>query len=74
MSICAVVLVKYLKKHSINGKSAQNVEIISSLRLTAGDIFFVVHCGPDVIAFVSGSHGTCLMGRWSYEKWTETLS
>lgn len=47
------------------------VEVLSSLPLGKG-VFFVVRCGPDVLAFtLSGSGGACLMGRWSYEEWRQ---
>ena len=72
MSVCAVLTVKYSRKHSLYPKDKSQspaVEIISSLRLSARDIFLVVHCGPDVFAFTVGNAGTCLMGRWSYDEW-----
>ena len=72
MSLCAVILVKYLKKHNPNMKSTSAVKILSSLRLSARDIFLVVRCGPDVIAFTVGSGGSCLMGRWNYEEWVKS--
>ena len=74
MAVCAFVFVKYMKKHSINAGGTSNVEVITSLRLTARDIFLAVHCGPDVIAFTLGPNGACLMGRWSYEEWTKSQS
>ena len=73
MSVCASFLVKFSKRHNTNGKDhTHSVEIITSLRLTGRDIFLVVHCGPEVIAFTVGSQGTCLMGRWSYHEWLES--
>ena len=69
MSLSAIILVKYLKKHNPNMKSTSAVKILASLRLSGRDIFLVVHCGPDVIAFVLSQHGASLMGRWSYEEW-----
>ncbi|MBR0151533.1 MAG: hypothetical protein IJP89_09245 [Synergistaceae bacterium] len=72
MSVCAAILVRYMKKRGIHSEGSKNVEIISSLRLTARDIFFVVHCGPDVVAFTLGPQGVCLMGKWSYYDWTES--
>ena len=75
MSVCAFFIVRYAKKHNVNAKNhAHMIEILTSLRLTARDIFFVVHCGPDVIAFTLGSHGACLMGKWSYHEWLESQS
>ncbi|MBR0070074.1 MAG: hypothetical protein IJP97_06230 [Synergistaceae bacterium] len=72
MSLCAYFILRYAKKHNIHAKNHTHmVEILSSLRLTGRDIFLVVHCGPDVIAFTLGSHGACLMGRWSYHEWLE---
>lgn len=72
MSVCAVILVKYLKKHNLSVKGTSSVEILASLRLSARDVFFVVHCGPDVIAFTLSSQGACLMGRWNYEEWQKS--
>ena len=72
MSGCALILVKYLRKNSPNSKGSHNVEIITSLRLTGRDMFFVVHCGPEVLAFTIGQNGAVLMGKWSYDDWTKT--
>jgi len=72
MSAAAFLLVKYYRKHNQNAKISSAVEIISSLRLTGRDIFLVVHCGPDVIAFTTGSGGACLLGRWKYEDWLKS--
>ena len=72
MSLGALILVKFYRKHNPNAKSASNIEIISSLRLTGRDIFLVIRCGPDVIAFTIGSGGACLMGRWSYDEWVKS--
>ena len=44
------------------------VELLASLPL-GKDVFFVVRCGPDVLAFTLGGSGTCAMGRWKYEEW-----
>ena len=71
MCVCAVVLVKYYRKHNINLNGSRDVEVLSSLRLTARDIFFVVRCGPEVIAFTVSPSGTSLMGRWNYHEWLE---
>ena len=71
MSACAYFLVKYVKKHNITMNGTRGAEILTSLRLTGRDIFFVVKCGPDVMAFTVGPHGTCLLGRWSYDEWRE---
>ena len=74
MSVCAFVLVKYLRKNNLNLKGSRNVEILTSLRLTGRDMFFVVHCGPDVLAFTVGQGGAVFMGKWSYDDWTKTDS
>ena len=74
MSVCAFILVRFNKKYNPNAKNtASNVKIISSLRLTGRDIFFVIHCGPDVIAFTTGPGGSCFMGRWSYDDWLKSM-
>ena len=72
MSACAFFLVKYLKKNSLSLNGTRDAEILTSLRLTARDIFFVVRCGPDVVAFTTGPHGSCLLGRWSYDDWLKS--
>ena len=45
------------------------VKILSSLRLTGRDMFFVVLRGHDVIAFVLTQTGACPLGRWNYKEW-----
>ena len=72
MALCAFILIKYAKNHAPNAKGSRNVEIITSLRLSARDIFLAVHCGPDVIAFTVGPQGTCLLGKWSYDDWKKS--
>ncbi|MBQ9433477.1 MAG: hypothetical protein IJU26_04590 [Synergistaceae bacterium] len=69
MSACAYVLVRYFRKNSTTLNGTREAEILTSLRLTGRDIFFVVRCGPDVIAFTVGNAGTCLLGRWTYDEW-----
>ena len=71
MSACAYFMVKYFRKHNINLNGTNEAEVLTSLRLTGRDIFFVVRCGPDVIAFTVGQGGTCLLGRWNYDEWRE---
>ena len=44
------------------------VEILASLSL-GKDAFFVVRCGPDVIAFITGAGGASVIGRWKYDDW-----
>ena len=69
MSACAWLLVKYAKKQNLTLNATNDAEILTSLRLTGRDVFFVVRCGPDVIAFTLGPNGACLMGRWTLEEW-----
>jgi len=79
MSLGAFIFVKFFKKYFPNaagtlnarGTQAVKIEILSSLRLTGRDIFFVVRCGPDVIAFALTQNGACPLGKWSYEQWTK---
>ena len=74
MSACAYILVRYFKKSTTALNGTREAEIITSLRLTGRDIFFVVRCGPDVIAFTVGNNGTCLLGRWSCDEWQKSKS
>ena len=60
------------KRKAQGGRGSMSVEVLASLSLGKG-VFFVVRCGPDVLAFTFGSGGqSCLMGRWSYEEWCGT--
>lgn len=68
LSVSALVLVRYSKKRSGPERDGVSVKILTSLPL-GRDVFFVVRCGPDVLAFTSGSGGSRLMGRWTYEEW-----
>ncbi|MBR1487124.1 MAG: hypothetical protein IJ597_07725 [Synergistaceae bacterium] len=75
MSLSVFIFAKFFKKYFPNaagiGSESVKIKILSSLRLTSRDVFFVVHCGPDVIAFVLTGSSACLLGKWSYEKWNE---
>jgi len=49
-------------------KGSDKLYVISSLSL-GRDVFFVLRCGPEVIAVVTGSSGTVMMGRWNLKDW-----
>ena len=70
-SICAFIFVHYMK---VKGRvpDSKEVKVITSLRLSSRDLFFVIKCGPDVIAFTLGNNGTYLIGRWNYEEWIKS--
>ena len=68
LSVFAFVLVRCAKKK--NGADGEGVPVRVLTSLPVGkDVFCVLRCGPDVVAFTSGAGGTCLMGRWKYEEW-----
>ena len=68
LSVFAFVLVCCAKKK--NGADGEGVPVRVLTSLPVGkDVFFVVRCGPDVLAFTSGGGGSRLMGRWTYEDW-----
>ena len=71
MSLGAFVIVKFFKKNAPVTGMPVRIKILSSLRLTGRDMFFVVLCGPDVIAFVLTQGGACLLGKWNYEQWSK---
>ncbi len=71
LSACAVVLIRYSKKRGGPEADGVSVKVLTSLPL-GRDVFFVVRCGPDVLAFTSGGGGSCLMGRWTYEEWVRS--
>ena len=52
-------------------KGSDKLYIISSLSL-GREIFFVIRCGPEIIAIVSGPSGSRLMGRWAIEEWNDS--
>lgn len=64
----ALVFVRYAKNRGLGVREGSSVKLLASLPL-GKDVFFVVRCGPDVVAFTSGPGGACLMGRWKYEEW-----
>ena len=66
LSLCAFFILRMRGRSGVRGDAA--VKLLASLPL-GRDAFFVVRCGPDVLAFTSGTSGTCLMGRWKYEEW-----
>jgi hypothetical protein len=49
-------------------KGSDKLYIISSLSL-GRDVFFILRCGPEVIAVVTGPSGTRLMGKWTLKDW-----
>ena len=71
MLLCFLIFTKCFKKYfpnAVNNASgAVKIEILSSLRLTSRDIFYVIRVGSDVIAFTLSQGGACLLGKWSYE-------
>nr|WP_315101150.1 hypothetical protein [uncultured Fretibacterium sp.] len=68
LSVSAFVFVRCAKKK--NGSDGEGVPVRVLTSLPVGkDVFFVVRCGPDVLAFTSGGGGSRLMGRWTYEDW-----
>ncbi|GHV33138.1 hypothetical protein FACS1894187_00640 [Synergistales bacterium] len=69
MAIAAVVFVRFAGSRGWAKQSSARVKIIASLPV-GKDVFFVLRCGPDVLALTSGQTGTRLMGRWKYEEWT----
>ena len=69
MCIGAFVFVKYSVKLNKSNNSA--VKIISSLRLSGRDVFYVIKCGPEVLAIIVGSSGANLIGKWSDEEWNK---
>ncbi len=42
--------------------------LLASLSL-GRDVLFIVRCGPDVLALLSGKNGARVIGRWRYEEW-----
>ena len=70
LSLCAFFLVRSSKRKMQRETDGVAVKLLTSLPL-GKDVFFVVRCGPDVLAFTSGAGGACLMGRWKYEEWLD---
>lgn len=73
LSLCAFVLVRYGKKRRHGVRDVRAAELLASLPV-GRDVFFVVRCGPDVVAFVSGTGGARFMGRWKYEEWIRSAA
>lgn len=68
LSLCALFLVRCSRKRGGGVRDGAAVELLASLPV-GKDVFFVVRCGPDVLAFTSGMAGARLMGRWKYHEW-----
>ena len=73
LSLCAFFLVHPSKRKMQRETDGVAVKLLTSLPL-GKDVFFVVRCGPDVLAFTLGGGGACLMGRWKYEEWLSAQS
>ncbi len=70
MSVSAFIFVYFAKNKGWVRQNEAHVKIMASLPL-GKDVFFVLRCGPEVIALTSGAAGTRLMGRWNYEEWVQ---
>ena len=68
MAVVAFVVVALGKKKGWVRQNEAHVKMMASLPL-GKDVFFVLRCGPDVLAVASGQTGTRLIGRWKYEEW-----
>lgn len=68
MGFFALLFVRTAKSKGWARQSGVKVEIVASLPL-GKDVFFVLRCGPDVIALTSGRTGISVIGRWTYDEW-----
>ena len=68
LALSAVLLVRFARRRCAGVRDDGAVKLLASLPV-GKDVFFVVRCGPDVLAFTSGGGGSRLMGRWTYEDW-----
>ena len=68
MSAVAFVFAGWAKRKGWVRRNEAHVKIMASLPL-GKDVFFVLRCGPEVLALTSGPGGTRLMGRWKHEEW-----
>ncbi|MCR5346275.1 MAG: hypothetical protein K6E38_00690 [Fretibacterium sp.] len=70
LSLCAFTFVHFSRRKTQRASGGVAVKLLTSLPL-GKDVFFVVRCGPDVLAFTLGGAGACLMGRWKYAEWLD---
>ena len=68
LMLSAALLVRFARRRREGVRDDGAVKLLASLPV-GKDVFFVVRCGPDVLAFTSGGGGSRLMGRWTYEDW-----
>ena len=67
LAVGGYVLVFFHRRRApLRAKGA--VGLLASLSL-GRDVIFIVRCGPDVIALLSGRNGGRVIGRWRYEVW-----
>jgi len=71
LAISGWLLLYISKRKGWIQKGSDKLYIISSLSL-GREIFFVIRCGPEIIAIVSGPSGSRLMGRWAIEEWNDS--
>ena len=67
LALSAALLVRFARRRREGVRDDGAVKLLASLPV-GKDVFFVLRCGPDVVAFTSGAGGTCLKGRWKYEE------
>ena len=68
MGVGAFFFIRHAKSKGWVKQNGAHVEVIASLPI-GKDAFFVLRCGPDVFALLSGNTGARLIGRWKYEEW-----
>ena len=68
MAVGAFFFVRHAKSKGWVKQNGAYVEVIASLPI-GKDVFFVLRCGPDVFAILSGHAGTRVIGRWKHEEW-----
>lgn len=68
MGLAALFFVRTARSKGWAKQNGAPVQIMASLPL-GKDVFFVLRCGPDVVALVTGRSGISIVGRWRYNEW-----
>jgi hypothetical protein len=63
------ILIRYIRP-SIAVRESHNVKVIAALRL-GREMLYIIQCGPDVIALLSGGNNSKVVGKWRKEDWLQ---
>lgn len=67
---CAWLALRFAQKRGISRPKRGDLCLLATLPL-GHEVVYLVRCGPDVVAFVSGKNGALFLGRWGLRDWED---